>query len=82
MLLNTDTNLVTIDEDVNEFEDFNVGTEIAKSLALATAQTAGVMAGLVVVAVALDGVPRLYRHFFKKNETPSDVPTTPETVEN
>lgn len=81
-MLNTDIDLVTIDEETNEFEDFNVGVEIAKSLATATAQTAGALAGFVVVAVALDAGTRLYRHFTKKDEAPSDVTQTPETAEN
>lgn len=85
MQLNNDaTELVLIEEDAPEFEDFNLGTEIAKSLVLSTAQTAGVVGGFVVVAIALEAGTRLYNRFFKKEELAQvlDITTMPKATEN
>jgi hypothetical protein len=85
MQLNNDaTELILIEGDAPEFEDFNLGTEIAKSLVLSTAQTAGVVGGFVVVAIALEVGTKLHKRFFKKTETDKvpDITTMPKATEN
>lgn len=78
------TELELIEGSEPELEDFNLGEEIAKSLVISATQTAGMVAGFVVVALALDGVPKLYKRFFKKNETPTLYVVTdlPEAAES
>lgn len=65
-----------------ELDDFNLGTEIAKSLAISTAQTAGVVGGFIVVAIAYEAGTKLYKRF---KRTPPDltvVPDLPKAAEN
>lgn len=82
MLHNNETELILIEGDASEFEDFHLGKEIGKSLALSTAQTAGVVGGFVLVAFALEGGTRLYKRFFKKDETVlTVVPDLPKAEE-
>lgn len=78
------TELDLVEGNSLEIEDFNLGTEIAKSLTISAAQTAGMVAGFVVVAVAFEGGTKLYKRFFKKNEKPDLYVVTdlPEAAEN
>lgn len=64
------TELDLIEGDAAELEDFNLGVEIAKSLTISAAQTAGMVGGFIVVALALDAGTKLYKRFWKKNESP------------
>lgn len=83
MLYDNDTELALIEGDASEIEDFHLGKEIAKSLAISTAQTAGVVGGFVVVAIAYEGGMRLYRRFAKKKDEPvlTVVPDMPKAAE-
>lgn len=66
-----------------QIEDFHLGTEIAKSLAISTAQTAGVVGGFIVVALAYDAGTKIYKRFFRKDEPVlTVVPDLPEAAEN
>lgn len=77
------TELVIIEGDAPEIEDFHLGKEIAKSVAISSAQTAGLVGGFVVVAIAYSGGVRLYNRFFKKNEPKlTVVPDLPKAAEN
>lgn len=77
------TELALIEGDAPEIEDFHLGKEIAKSVAISTAQTAGIVGGFVVVAIAFEGGSRLYKRFFKKNEPKlTVVPDLPKAAEN
>jgi hypothetical protein len=79
---NSTTELYLVEGDAPEIEDFHLGKEIGKSLALSTAQTAGVFGGFVLVAIAYEGGTRLYKRFFKKNEPVlTVVPDMPEAEE-
>ena len=69
------------DETAVELEDFNLGTEIAKSLALSTAQTAGVVGGFIVVAFAFEGGKKLVKRFKKNKPELAVVPDLPEAQE-
>jgi hypothetical protein len=82
MLYDTDTELAIIEDGAPELEDFHLGKEIGKSLVLSTAQTAGVVGGFVLVAFAFEGGTRLYKRFFKKDETVlTVVPDLPKVEE-
>ena len=71
-----------IEEGAPEFEDFNLGEEIAKSLVISATQTAGLVAGFVVVAYAYDAGTKLYKRFFTKKKPDlyvvTDVPLAAE----
>ena len=82
MLNNTHTELDLIEGDV-ELEDFNLGVEIAKSLTLSAAQTAGLVAGFVAVAYAWDAGTKLHKRFFAKPKPDLYVVTDlPQAAEN
>lgn len=84
MLHDTATELVLIEGDAPELEDFNLGTEIAKSLTISAAQTAGMVGGFVVVALALEAGTSLYKRFWKKSAKPELYVVTdlPKAAEN
>lgn len=67
-----------------ELEDFNLGVEIAKTITISATQTAGMVAGFVIVGVALDQGTKLYNRFFKKTEKPDLYVVTdlPEAAEH
>jgi hypothetical protein len=58
---------VVLDEPTEDTPDFPWGTEVAKSLTISAAQTAGVSVGFVVAAVAFTYGPALYKRLMKKN---------------
>jgi hypothetical protein len=71
-----------VEGDSSQIEDFHLGKEIAKSLALSTAQTAGVVGGFVVVAIAYEAGTKIYKRFFKKDEPVlTVVPDLPQAEE-
>lgn len=77
------TELDIVEGTAPELEDFNLGTEIAKSLTISATQTAGMVAGFVVVAFAYDAGTKLYKRFWKKNEPKLYVVTDlPQAAEN
>jgi hypothetical protein len=69
------------DEMVVELEDFDLGKEIGKSLVLSAAQTAGVAAGFVLVAVVYGEGTKLYNRFRKKKPELTVVADQPEAKE-
>lgn len=82
MQLDIPTDIV-IDESDVELEDFNLGVEIAKSLTISAAQTAGMVGGFIVIAFALDAGTKLYNRF-KKTKKPELYVVTdlPKAAEN
>jgi hypothetical protein len=82
MQLDIPTELDLVEGDV-ELEDFNLGTEIAKSLTISAAQTAGMVGGFIVVAFAFEAGTKLYKRF-KKTPKPDLYVVTdlPEAAEN
>jgi hypothetical protein len=81
MQLDTHTDIV-IDEADMEIGDYNLGVEIAKSLTISAAQTAGVVGGFFVIAVAFEVGLRLRMHFKKTTPDLYVVTDLPKAAEN
>jgi hypothetical protein len=65
-----DLEIPVIDEMDEELPDFHLGKEIAKSLTLSAAETAGIVGGFIAVAYAFGAGQKLRAHFNKKKAEP------------
>ena len=71
-----------VNNELDEIGDYNLGVELAKSLTLSAAQTAGIVGGFVVVAIAWDAGSRLYKRFKKPAPELYLVTDLPKAAEN
>lgn len=74
--------LVVIDADAVDAQDDSLGKEIAKSLVISTAASAGTVIGLVAVAFAVDKFKGIARRRAEKKAEKNVETETPEKNES